>query len=345
MKTVGNTKMHLIAGICSGIILFILLKQYVGIFTRSQDDEIAFALTTAFLAAVYTGRFLSLLLINERREVSNFVLVLLVALFLVACFFSSVFIGKAVQREDFFHDFFFLLAFLIMSLILGMLIKLFRTKIYRHLVEARIQAAHSQRELETLQSQLSPHFLFNTLNNLYGLSITTPAKVPSLLLQLSDLLRYSVYDAKEMFVPLKEELAYIHNYMEFEKIRIGDRLHLNTVVDEFEDTGDQIAPMLLIVFIENAFKHSKNTTSEKIYIDIMIRRWSESILFSVKNSKGEELDERSGGLGLDNVKKRLALLYPNQHELTVEDGEKTFTVQLRLKIRKHEENQLFDSGR
>lgn len=337
--------MHLSVGIISGIVIFVLLKQYVGVFTRSQDDEIAFALTTGFLAAIYTGRFLSLLLINERTEVSNAALVALSTLLLIAAFFTSVFIGKAVQRQDFFHDFFFLLAFVIMSLTLGMLIKLFRTKIFRHLREARIQAAHSQRELETLQSQLSPHFLFNTLNNLYGLSITAPAKVPSLLLQLSDLLRYSVYDAKEMFVPLKEELAYIHNYMEFEKIRIGERLHLNTVVETFEDPNDLIAPMLLIVFIENAFKHSKNTTSEKIYIDIMIRRWSDTILFSVKNSKGEEPHERSGGFGLDNVKKRLALLYPNQHELTIEDEEKTFMVQLQIKIRKHEKDQLSDSRR
>ncbi|WP_343668025.1 histidine kinase [Chitinophaga sp.] len=343
MKTVGNLKIHLIGGMVSGVVLFILIRQFVHTITVMDDEEIAFALTVGFLGAVYTGRFISLLFINEKRQVPAIVLVVLSMLFLTSCFFASLFVSKAIQRQDFFHDFLFPLSFLIMSLTLGMLIKLFRTRIFTHLREAQILAANSQSELQNLQSQLSPHFLFNTLNNMYGLSITSPDKVPALLLQLSDLLRYSVYDAREMFVPLKEELRYINNYMEFEKIRIGERLHLNTVVEPFDDTADMIAPMLLIVFIENAFKHSKNTISDKIYIEIMIRRWSDSILFSVKNSRGEAPHERSGGLGLENVKKRLSLLYPNQYDLNIDDGDKYFTVQLQLKIKKHEEDQLSDS--
>lgn len=343
MKTVGNLKIHLIAGGITAVVLFILIRQYVHSFTTSDDEEIAFALTLGFLGAVYTGRFLSLLFIDGRKHVSTVTLVVLSMIFLLASGFTFLFIGKAIQRQDFFHDFLFPMAFLVMSLTLGMLIKLFRTRIFAHLVEAQILAAHSQSELQNLQSQLSPHFLFNTLNNMYGLSITSPDKVPALLLQLSDLLRYSVYDAKELFVPLKEELTYINNYMEFEKIRIGERLHLNTMIEPFDDVKDMIAPMLLIVFIENAFKHSKNTTSDKIFIEIMIRRWSDTILFSVKNSKGEVPHERSGGLGLENVRKRLSLLYPNQYSLNITDEEKYFTVQLQLKIKNHEKDQLSDS--
>jgi len=342
MKTVGNLKIHLIAGLIAGVVLFILIRQYVHTFTAMDDEEIAFALTIGFLGAVYTGRFLSYLFIDGRRHVNTGALVVLSIIFLFAVCFTFLFIGKALQRQDFFHDFLFPLSFLIMSLTLGMLIKLFRTRIFAHLLEAQILAANSQSELQNLQSQLSPHFLFNTLNNMYGLSITAPDKLPALLLQLSDLLRYSVYDAKELFVPLKEELTYINNYMEFEKIRIGERLHLNTVIEPFDDVQDMIAPMLLIVFIENAFKHSKNTTSDKIFIEIMIRRWTDTILFSVKNTKGEEEHERSGGLGLENVRKRLSLLYPNQYTLNIEDGEKYFTVQLQLKIKNHEKDQLPD---
>ncbi|SFW69354.1 sensor histidine kinase [Chitinophaga sancti] len=343
MKTVGNLKIHLTASTIAGIVLFIVIRQYVHSFTTMDDEEIAFAMTVGFLGAVYTGRFLSLLFIDGRRHVSWMTLFTISLVFLVATCFSFLFIGKAIQRQDFFHDFLFPLAFLTMSLTLGMLIKLYRTRIYTHLLEARILAANSQSELQNLQSQLSPHFLFNTLNNMYGLSITSPDKVPALLLQLSDLLRYSVYDAKEMFVPLKEELNYINNYMEFEKIRIGERLHLNTMIEPFEDVGEMIAPMLLIVFIENAFKHSKNTTSEKIYIEIMIRRWSDTILFSVKNSKGETPHERSGGLGLENVRKRLSLLYPDQYDLNIQEEDKYFMVQLQLKIKHDEKDQLPDS--
>ncbi|RFM34121.1 sensor histidine kinase [Chitinophaga silvisoli] len=345
MKTVSNLKIHLIAGMVSGVVLFIVIRQYVHSFTTMDDEEIAFAMTVGFLGAVYTGRFLSLLFIDSRRHVHWTILSFLSLIFLLAAGLCFLFIGKAIQRQDFFHDFLFPLSFLVMSLTLGMLIKLYRTRIYTHLREAQILAANSQSELQNLQSQLSPHFLFNTLNNMYGLSITSPDKVPSLLLQLSDLLRYSVYDAKEMFVPLKDELNYINNYMEFEKIRIGERLHLNTVIEPFDDVQDMIAPMLLIVFIENAFKHSRNTTSEKIYIEIMIRRWSDTILFSVKNSKGEAPHERSGGLGLENVSKRLSLLYPNQYDLNIEESDKYFTVQLQLKIKNNEKDQLSDSRR
>jgi LytS/YehU family sensor histidine kinase len=114
-----------------------------------------------------------------------------------------------------------------------------------------------------------------------------------LLLKLSELLRYSVYDAKELFVPLKSEIAYINNYIEFEKIRIGERLHLTTSIEIVLSDDIKIAPMLLIVFIENAFKHSKNTIDKDVYIDIALKTWHKTILFSVKNSHGNTEAKRT----------------------------------------------------
>jgi LytS/YehU family sensor histidine kinase len=113
-------------------------------------------------------------------------------------------------------------------------------------------------------------------------------------------------------------------------------------MDNFE--GDiLIAPMLLIVFVENAFKHSKNTMSSRIYIDIVVRRWSDTILFSVKNSKGDEPHERRGGLGIANVKKRLGLLYRGEYDLHIQEEASHYTVQLQLKIKRNEKDQLSDS--
>src|SRR6185312_12112420 len=106
----------------------------------------------------------------------------------------------------------------------GIIIKLLRISVRHQLTEAKAAASQSEDELRFLQNQLSPHFLFNTLNNMYGISLIQHEKIPGLLLKLSDLLRYSVYDAKELFVPLKNELAYIKDYIDFEKIRIGDKL-------------------------------------------------------------------------------------------------------------------------
>jgi LytS/YehU family sensor histidine kinase len=147
----------------------------------------------------------------------------------------------------------FWLPFVVLSLCIGLLVKFIRITMSYQLQQARVSAEHSRSELNLLQSQLSPHFLFNTLNNLYGISLTQPDKMPTLLLKLSELLRYSVYEVKELFVPLKDEIAYINNYIEFEKIRIGDRLELKTVIEDVTDHEATIAPMLLIVFIENGF--------------------------------------------------------------------------------------------
>jgi LytS/YehU family sensor histidine kinase len=231
------------------------------------------------------------------------------------------------------------LPFTSLCLSLGAIAKLIRTTIKNQLVEAKAVAEQSQSELRFLQNQLSPHFLFNTLNNMYGLSLTQHEKVPGLLLKLSDLLRYSVYDAKELYVPLKNEMAYIKDYIEFEKIRIGDKLELNTSFEEPIDPLITIAPLLLIVFIENAFKHSKNTTEQKIYLTITLKTWANSILFSVRNSSNgnaknnNKLLNENSGFGLENVTKRLDLLYKDKYDLKIENHDSYYDVMLQLKWR------------
>lgn len=195
-------------------------------------------------------------------------------------------------------------------------------------------ALGSKSELQLLQSQLSPHFLFNTLNNLYGLSLVKDDKLPGLLLKLSDLLRHSVYQSSDTFVPLNAELDYIKNYIEFEKIRLEDRLFLTVNLEE--SVKATIAPMLLIVFVENAFKHSKNTTEQQIKIDINLKIWENNILFSIFNTfdhtqtQNNALNKNSG-LGLENVKRRLELLYSDKYELSLEEKSNTYKVLLQLK--------------
>jgi LytS/YehU family sensor histidine kinase len=225
-----------------------------------------------------------------------------------------------------------------LALVIGIIIKLTRTSIKRQVREAQITADQKQSELELLQSQLSPHFLFNTLNNIYGISIAQPERIPKLLIKLSDLLRYSVYETKKQFVPLQEEMAYINNYIEFEKMRISDRLVLNTNIDNVTNSNIQIAPLVLIVFIENAFKHAKNTLEQKIIIDISLSIINSFIVFHIKNSHKRIQHEKSdfherSGLGLSNTIKRLSLLYGNDYELSQQDDDDMYTVHLRLKIK------------
>ncbi|TDE11030.1 sensor histidine kinase [Dyadobacter psychrotolerans] len=192
-------------------------------------------------------------------------------------------------------------------------------------------------ELSLLRSQVSPHFLFNTLNNMYSLSINRPSQMPDLLLKLSELLRYSVYEADQPLVQLKDELEYIRNYIALENIRSADRLSLTINLADAR-VNVKIAPMLLIVFIENAFKHARNTLENEIQLVVNCKLVNENIYFEVVNTyidngAKDSTDKRSSGFGIANVTKRLELLYPGDYELKQTHSTNQFKVELILKAR------------
>lgn len=333
-KTIGIGTSRLIFYI--GMVIFtalpmlFLIYLFAGYFTKSEDEEIATAATLLFLIGIFIGRFLANLWKN--RAITNAVLLTLFFILLAGGFLLAFTLKNSFDHQEFLVFVLAILMFFLESILLGLIIKLIRDKVYRQLNTAETSAATSHSELALLQSQLSPHFLFNTLNNLYGISMHEHAKLPPLLLKLSELLRYSVYGAKEMYVPLKDEIVYIKNYIDFERLRIGERLDLKLELDEFENSTIKIAPMMLIVFVENAFKHSKNTQDERIFVEIGLKLWGNSILFRVKNScnKQQNNEAQMGGLGLENVKKRLKLLYPNMHDLAIKETAETFEIKLRL---------------
>lgn len=192
-------------------------------------------------------------------------------------------------------------------------------------------------ELKLLKAQLNPHFLFNTLNNLYGLSVINSDKLPGLMLKLSDLLRYSLYDTKEQLVPLEKEIQYLQNYVALERIRLEDKIDIELSVSK-KITNFYIAPMLLIVFVENAFKHlgiSKNGDS-KVAIDMDIQE--EELVFTCINTidnleaQNTDLEKGKSGIGLRNAKKRLTLMYPDRHTLEINKHEKEYIVKLTVKL-------------
>lgn len=326
--------LYIFLSLLFSIPLFFMIETYVRAIGIHEDEAVAATVTFLFIVAVFAGRYLSQLWISPTETIANEYIIGMILL-IIGCavgLFALPFQGNKATRLLFW------IPFIITPLALGTLIKMVRNNVQYQLREAQTTAANSQSELQLLQSQLSPHFLFNTLNNLYGLSITQPEKIPPLLLKLADLLRYSVYDTKELFVPLKEELAYINNYIDFEKIRLGERLVLKTSMEEITDTEIKIAPMLLIIFIENAFKHSKNTADKEIFIDITLKMWANSILFSIKNSHGPAPEEgnllnKNSGFGLVSVRKRLELLYAGEHDLKVEDKGGFYQVMLQLKMK------------
>ena len=202
----------------------------------------------------------------------------------------------------------------VLFIFFGVAIALARNSLRKEISHAQLLREQKESEMRLLLSQLSPHFLFNTLNNIYGISLTQHQRVPSLLLKLSELLRYSVYETSAQFIPLQNEVLYIHNYIDFEKIQTGDKLLLNIDIQVVNDTNLQIAPMLLIVFIENAFKYSKITRDPKIFISINLNVKGDWIYFKVENSydparRQETEPTESSGVGLHHTLKRLKLIY------------------------------------
>jgi len=328
----------LLFALIAAVPMYFLVHIYTSAAMGGKDDEeIAILLTIYFLVGIYAGRYLSQMWIIRYKIIPNRVFMTLVAtlvMSLILLFLAAQF--SLVLNKLFMRFLVVLIPFSILSLATGILIKLVRNNIKVLIQEANANAEQSHSELKFLQTQLSPHFLFNTLNNIYGISLTQHQKIPELLLKLSSLLRYSVYDVKEMFVPLKSEMEYIRNYIDFETIRIGDKLVLTTSLEADIDPDIKIAPLLLIVFVENAFKHGKNTSEQKIYIDITLKIWANSILFSVKNSNNGANDEnslvnKSSGFGLENVVRRLELLYTGEYDLKMQNKDGFYNVMLQLK--------------
>lgn len=194
-------------------------------------------------------------------------------------------------------------------------------------------------ELQLLKAQLHPHFLFNTLNNLYSYTLEESPRCPEIVLKLSELLRFMIYESNTPKMPLKTEIQVLQNYISLEEMRYGDRLDISVSID-----GDiekyQIAPFLLLPFLENAFKHGTSKQLDQCWISLNISILNSEMEFKLVNSIEPQTDEeqiKPGGLGLMNVKKRLELLYKNKHSLETKRLEEVFVVTLAITLEELEE--------
>ena len=197
-----------------------------------------------------------------------------------------------------------------------------------------LQQAIRESELRYLKSQINPHFLFNNLNNLYSYSIENSPNVPGLILKLSSVLRYMLYDCKEDFVRLTKEIDHLQSFTELNELQIESRGQV-TFIREPHLGNYIISPLILSVFVENAFKHSTASQNEDIKIDILIRVSTQGVLhFRCQNSfmPLKNTDGLSSGIGLENVRKRLALVYPQKHELEINDSNGIYTVELKIEL-------------
>ena len=192
--------------------------------------------------------------------------------------------------------------------------------------------ANLQNELKLLKLQINPHFLFNSLNNIYTLAAIDSNKTQKSIINLSNMLRYVLYDCDQETVLLKKEIEYIENYLKLFALKSSKVYPISTEFN-IKNNSITIAPMLIIPFIENALKHSNINSLNGSFINIKINADANDINFEVENSipKTKITKDEVGGIGLENVKKRLTILYPNKHQLIVSENENIFYVKLNLK--------------
>jgi two-component system sensor histidine kinase AlgZ len=209
--------------------------------------------------------------------------------------------------------------------LLALVIKLFKLWLERK--QAALQA-----ELDALKGQVHPHFLFNTLNNLYALTLTNSPKSPQVVLGLSELLRYMLYECNADRVSLNKEILMLQQFVSLEKLRYEERLDLTFNI--YGETDDKlIAPLLMLPLIENAFKHGTSESLGQAWININLYVTGEDLKLKISNSKAEkEAEKHTGHIGLQNLHKRLELLYPATHQLKIMDDDDAFLVVLEVKL-------------
>ncbi len=246
-----------------------------------------------------------------------------------------------------YYDYFDLLKIFIAFVSVTTLLKL--SKGWFQLIEARnnltrLEKENAQAELATLKSQINPHFLFNSLNSLYSMTLTGSEKAPSYILKLSDLLRYLIYDTGKDLVSLEKELNSISDYIEIQLIRLTDHNAVN-YHQKGDPSGKYIAPLLFMPLVENAFKHGVKSLNDESLMDIDIIIDDNYISFTIKNSVGKASqveNNESSGVGLSNLRKRLVLAYPNQHSFKIETIQEKFIINMQVPL--HDEAQMSNSG-
>lgn len=226
-----------------------------------------------------------------------------------------------------------------MVVFLGVALHLLKRRYTMQVQNNQLKEAHleaqlklKEAELALLRSQLHPHFLFNTLNTLYGLTLERSELAPDVVLRISDIIDYMLYRADRPAVALEEEVTHLRNYIALEELRHGERLRVEFQMDGSMG-GWHIAPLLLLPFVENSFKHGMGSSGEDGWIQIALVLEGRHLRFRVANSKGMTRVSPKGvssGIGLENVRKRLAHLYPERHILEIADEQDRFEVVLTI---------------
>ena len=313
----------------SACVLVLILELLSGWINRANFGSSyvyfhwALSYTVHIMGIIWINHFVYIPFVLDKKRYVLYGILFIGSVYLVACVKGGSFFPSDISKYFFFFMY---------TTGTGMAAFFLRrnTMIQKENVEK--EKLKKEMELTYLKEQVNPHFLFNSLNSIYALARQQSPETPDLVMQLSELMRYQLESSKKDRVLLKEELEFIENYVLLEEKRLSQRCTVELLIgNQLIDL--QIAPMLLIPFVENAVKHGAQSTNEPSSIDISVNIKESSLHFYVVNSKPLSVQTSNRkGLGLANVRRRLKLLYPNSHVLKIEDSRKKYSVDLTIDL-------------
>lgn len=330
-------------------ILFISFSFYIllNVFkTGDRPEKIDFIYTVLFLAIVLPAVYINLKIFLPRLAKKSrwgWYIIAVPGLIFIFSWINISFFESWSTRifpKYFFISYYtcweislFILAFIAITSLLKLSKSWFMlTDLDNKLLESEKQKV--QIELKALKAQINPHFFFNTLNSIYSMALDTDQRLPGTILQLSELMRYFLYEARADLVSLKKEVLVLQDYIALQKIRSNENLevqvNINGVIEE-----QKIAPLLLITFLENAFKHGAKGSTGIAFVRMNLEVTDHELHFFLENNKGKVDDienNASNGVGLENVKRRLELIYPGTHQLNIDGDGERYYVKLQIPL-------------
>ncbi|WP_299894374.1 sensor histidine kinase [uncultured Aquimarina sp.] len=223
------------------------------------------------------------------------------------------------------------------TLILGLCIKLAKNSLVNQKKQQLLEHEKLTTELKFLKHQFNPHFLFNTINSIFFLIHKAPSEASTALAKFSDLLRYQLYECNEQLIPFDQEISYLENFVALEKLRRNKNLKIDLSVHLANKIPMGIAPFILVTFVENAFKHVSNSKDMLNWIEIRVQLDYDNCLHfyvgnSIENKNNFEKTSTYGGIGLENVTRRLDLLYPKKYDLKIDHHKTRFSISLKITL-------------
>jgi len=306
---------------------FLLVLSTLLIFAEVHVIDLFYNLTIAFCYAFMLYHIVLFIKKKSQSQPQSLDLktqkiYIIYASFIAVCFFASNTVDNSQYGTE------FQLTILSWIMLFHLLSHWFigQLKLVKQLNNERTDA-----ELMHLKSQINPHFLFNTLNNLYGLALEKSDETPGLILKLSDMLRYTIYQGEKDKVLFSEEINYLNDFIQLQQIRYHKPVNI-TFEHILDSSAAKISPLLLLILVENAYKHGVEKLTENAFVDIKLEINDEEMVFDIKNNFDESEKPVKSGIGLQNLKKRLQLTYPNAYKLNVKSEHGVYCVQLKINL-------------